>query len=301
MIQHLTRNQLDEEKYNNCISKAVNTRIYAYSWYLDIVCDNWDVIILDDYQAVMPLPKRKKYGIHYIYQAPWVQQLGIFSDVIVESSLVDRFIKSIPRKFKLIDVFLNSENSIDSSHAQLKDNYILHLNKPYETIWKQFSKGRKSSVKQAQKFDLTIVDNYDYDEIIELFIKNKGVELHKKGLEYDTLSKLIKYTLAFNFVKSYSVINGSNELIGGAFFLIDENRITYLFSSINDEGRAKHAMSFLINHIIHTYTSSNYIFDFEGSMIKELASFFKSFGAEKEEYYQLKYNRLPWFLKAFKK
>jgi len=288
MIQHLTRNQLDEEKYNNCISKAVNMRIYAYSWYLDIVCDNWDAIILDDYQAVMPLPKRKKYGIHYIYQAPWTQQLGVFSDVVVESSLVDQFIKSIPRKFKLIDVFLNSENTIDSSQIQLRDNYILSLNRPYETIRKQFSKGRKSSVKQAEKFDLTIVDNYDHDVIIELFKKNKGLELHKKGLEYDILSKLIKYSLAFNFAKSYAVINDRNELIGGAFFLIDANRITYLFSSINDKGRAKHAMSFLINHIIQTHAKSNYIFDFEGSVVKELASFFKSFGAEKETYFHFK-------------
>ena len=288
MIQYLTRDQLDEKKYNNCISNAINTRINAHSWYLDIVCDNWDVLVEGDYIAVMPLPKRKKYGIHYIYQAPWTQQLGIFSDHSIDGLTIEQFIKSIPKKFKLVDVLFNSENSMDSSQPKLRDNYVLSLNRSYEVIKKQFNKGRKSSIKQAQKLDLTIVDNYDHDEIIELFKQNRGAELSKKDLDYDTLSKLIKYALPFNFAKSYAVINNDKELIGGAFFLIDTHRITYLFSAINNEGRTNHAMSYLLDYTIRTNSESRQIFDFEGSMIKELASFFKSFGAEKETYFHLK-------------
>ena len=79
MIKYLTRSHVNIEKYNNCISNAVNSRIYAYSWYLDIVADeNWDVLVLDDYVAVMPLPKRRKYFINYVYTPFWVLQLGIF-------------------------------------------------------------------------------------------------------------------------------------------------------------------------------------------------------------------------------
>ncbi len=288
MIQYVTRDQLDEKKYNNCISNSVSTRIYAYSWYLDIVCDNWDVLVLDDYLTVMPLPKRKKYGVNYIYQAPWVQQLGVFSSDYMNDSIVGEFIKSIPKKFKLIDVFFNSDNKFSSKYISIRNNYILPLNEPYEVIRKQFSKGRKSSIKQAQKYDLTIVENYNHDEIIELFKQNKGAKLHEKGLDYDILSKLISYALPFNFAKSYAVINNSNELIGGAFFLIDAYRITYLFSAINNEGRTNNVMSYLLDHIIRTNAESEYILDFEGSMIKELASFFKSFGADKEEYFWYK-------------
>ncbi|VAW26447.1 hypothetical protein MNBD_BACTEROID04-1052, partial [hydrothermal vent metagenome] len=58
MIYYYKRNQIDIVKYDTCITKSINTRVYANSWYLDIVADNWDVLVLNDYEAVMPLPWR---------------------------------------------------------------------------------------------------------------------------------------------------------------------------------------------------------------------------------------------------
>ncbi len=292
MIRYLTRNELDIAKYDTCISNAENFRVYANSWFLDIVCDSWDALVEDDYQSVMPLPKRKKYGIHYIYQPPWTQQLGVFSLQMINEFAVRQFIKKIPKKFKLIDIFLNSNNFISSQRIKTRDNFILSLNETYESLHKQYRKDRKSRCKQAKQFNLDVIENYDHENIIELFKQNKGVELKKKYSDYQVLSKLTEHALRINYIKSIAVINSDNQLIGGAFFLIDKYRITYLFSAINDEGREKQAMSFLIDHVIESNAGSNYMLDFEGSMIAELASFFKSFGAHKEVYFHLKKYRV---------
>ena len=56
MIQYLKNKEIDFKKYDACIAAAINSRIYAYSWYLNIVADNWDALVLNDYEAVMPLP-----------------------------------------------------------------------------------------------------------------------------------------------------------------------------------------------------------------------------------------------------
>ena len=53
-------------------------------------------------------------------------------------------------------------------------------------------------------------------------------------------------------------------------------------------GRQEKAISLIINSMIEKYANTTYIFDFEGSMIPNLASFFKSFGAEKEQYFHYK-------------
>ncbi len=288
MIEYLSRNQLNIEKYNACISNAINTRIYAYTWYLDAVCDDWDVLVKDDYQFVMPLPTRKKYGINYVYQAPWIQQLGVFSKDVIDEGLVERFIKMIPKKFKLIDLLLNAKNETNSLDVEIKTNYILSLNHSYQVIRKQYSKGRKSSVKQAVNSDLEVIETCNPDELIQLFKKNKGTELNRKDSDYDVLNKLITHALSIKSAKCYTVVTADKELIGGAFFLIDKHRITYLFSALNNEGREKHAMSFLIDTIIKSNAETNYIFDFEGSMLKPIASFFKSFGAQKENYFWCK-------------
>ena len=65
-MHYLSLDKIDEVKYNECIESAANSRIYAYSWYLDIVADNWDVLVLNDYEALMPLPWRSKFFIKYI-------------------------------------------------------------------------------------------------------------------------------------------------------------------------------------------------------------------------------------------
>ena len=53
MIQHIKRKDLDILKYDACIENSIQSRIYGFSWYLDIVADHWEVLVLDDYEAVM--------------------------------------------------------------------------------------------------------------------------------------------------------------------------------------------------------------------------------------------------------
>ncbi|RPE00143.1 hypothetical protein EGM88_02445 [Aureibaculum marinum] len=289
MIKYLTRNQIDEEKYNRCIFKSNNSRIYGYSWYLDAVCDDWDVLVLNEYEAVMPLPKRKKYGICYIYQAPWIQQLGVFSERKIESKLFEDFLKNVPKKFKLIDMMLNTSNNFSIKHIKPRDNFVLPLeNNSYEIIHKKYTKGRKSSVKQAQKFELKIKKTTSVDAIIKLFRENKGEHLKNRAQDYLRLQEIVCKGQLLDKVLVYEIYTTNNELLGGAIFLKDEFRITNLFSALNKLGREKQAMSLLIDFIIKKYAGQPFVLDFEGSMITKIASFYKSFGAIKETYFHYK-------------
>ena len=288
MISYVTRDRVNLEKYNNCISNAINTRIYAYSWYLDIVADkNWDVLVLDDYVAVMPLPKRKKYFVHYIFLPSWSQQLGVFSKNEIDSGLVEDFLKAIPKKFKLVEVFFNSSNCLKEKKFSKRTNYILPLNGPYETLYKNYKKGRKSSIKQAVNSNLKIVEGFNYKKIIALFKFHKD-EATARSIDYQLLYKLWEQASSLKLVLSIGVTNEKNELIGGALFLKNKDRITYLFSSINLEGREKQAMSLLLDYVIQKFSRTSTVLDFEGSMMAKIALFFRSFGAGEEHYYHFK-------------
>ena len=131
-IQYLTRPQIDTAKWDQCISRAVNGRIYAYSYYLDCMSQNWDALVLNDYEAVMPLTRNSKYGIHYLYQPFLAAQLGVFG-----SDNVQLFIEAIPDHFRYIDIYLNSGNTkaMNTESVLLRDNYILDLNHPYEVLY----------------------------------------------------------------------------------------------------------------------------------------------------------------------
>jgi len=68
MIHYVKREDLEVLKYDACIENALQSRVYAFSWYLDIVADNWDVLVLNNYEAVMPVPWKQKYFIKYVTQ-----------------------------------------------------------------------------------------------------------------------------------------------------------------------------------------------------------------------------------------
>ncbi|MCK4361546.1 MAG: hypothetical protein KAV70_07350, partial [Bacteroidales bacterium] len=79
MIKHLTYQQINKSKWDECIKKSFNGIIYGYSWYLDIVCKHWEALVENDYERVFPLTTGKKFGINYLYQPFFTQQLGVFS------------------------------------------------------------------------------------------------------------------------------------------------------------------------------------------------------------------------------
>ena len=65
-IRYLTRREIDTTKWDHCIDTAGNGLIYAYSFYLDHMARNWDALVLNDYEAVMPLTWNSKFGIRYL-------------------------------------------------------------------------------------------------------------------------------------------------------------------------------------------------------------------------------------------
>ena len=49
-IRYLERNEIDTIKWDNCIGNAFNGLIYARSFYLDAMAENWSALVAGDYQ-----------------------------------------------------------------------------------------------------------------------------------------------------------------------------------------------------------------------------------------------------------
>ena len=79
MIKFYKHKDIDLFKWDECIGSSINRRVQAFSWYLNVVTNNsWDALVLGDYDAVLPLPYRFKYGLKYIYMPYFIQSLGCF-------------------------------------------------------------------------------------------------------------------------------------------------------------------------------------------------------------------------------
>src|SRR4051812_5166299 len=102
MLRILNRTEIDNSLWDACIRKSHNSKVYGYSWYIDLFADDWIGIVKGNYESVMPLPVRKKYLIDYIYTPYYIQQLGIFSVHALTAEEIEVFIDHIPSKYRLI-------------------------------------------------------------------------------------------------------------------------------------------------------------------------------------------------------
>ena len=300
MIRYLKNHEIDFDKWNHCISASINGLVYAYSWYLDIVCSKWEALVEDDYKIVFPLTAGKKIGIDYLFQPYFSQQLGVFSPNLLTQEKIEEFFRAIPSNYKFIEINVNKLNKINTAKFNTSENltYELELINSYENIYKNYSDNTKRNLKKAIKSKVSIVENTKPDIIIKLFRENRGKKISNlKENNYKVLSRLIYKCIYKGKAKIYGAYSEKNELCAGAFFIESNKKAIFLFSAISEEARKNGAMFLLIDNYIKENSQKELILDFEGSNDENLARFYNGFGAEKFYYLNIRLNGLSKFQK----
>ncbi len=301
MIRYLTNDEIDKKKWDDCIKESFNGLVYAYSWYLDIVAEDWEALIEDDYERVFPLTGNKKFGINYLFQPPFTQQLGVFSKGILSEKTVESFLNAIPSKYKYAEINLNSFNKIDSEKYKVKPwlTHLLDLINSHEIILKGYSTNMKRNLKKALKSGISVMKNVKPDEVIDLFRADRGRDIKNlKDDDYIKLRRLTYLGIYKGMMQTYGAFSKTNDLIAGAIFIKNRGRAVFLFSGNSDEGKQTGALPLIIDTFIEDNSQRNLTLDFEGSNDPNLARFYKSFGSKEVTYPHLYINRLPAILKA---
>ncbi|MEO6134984.1 MAG: hypothetical protein ABIP35_07515 [Ginsengibacter sp.] len=297
-IRYVRHKDIDKTKWDACIDEADNSLIYANSFYLDIMSPGWDALIADDYHAVMPLTCNKKWGIAYLRQPHFTQQLGIFGKQRIDENLTGLFLKAANGIFDFIEINLNYANKVGETFTR-KCNLVLPLNRPFTETKKSF---RKDLVTKAVNAKLT----YDFSDNIELaiatFIKNYSQKLnHVKRKSYQDLHRLCVQLKLNDQILIRKVNASDGKLLTISIFCKDKKRIYYLLSASDIDGRAVDSNAFLLHEIIKEFSEQNLLFDFEGSEIPSIQSFFKKFGPIEQSYPFVRINNLPAWKKLIKK
>ena len=295
MIKYILHKDIDKVKWDSCIRNSVNGLIYAYAWYLDIVCGKWDALVEDDYVNVMPLSRGEKYGFLYTYPPPYAQQLGVFSTKQITKEKVTEFLSSIPAKYKYIEMNLNTLNRTNDKSFETGEGvtHLLDLISPYATLHTNYSTQTKRNLKKAFASSLTVSKNVQPKKVIDIFKANRGKEHTIKAVHFTILNNLMQACIKNGHGHSWGVYTKEKELCAGAFFVESNRRTIFLFSGTNKKAFETHAMTFLINRYIEENAQKNLVFDFEGSTDSDLARFYKGFGSKEVHFMQVRKNNLP--------
>lgn len=295
MIKYLKYEHIDKKKWDECISQSFNGVIYAYSWFLDVVCEEWEALVEGDYERVFPINFKKKAGLNIIFQPFFTQQLGVFSKSELSPEVVNNFLEAIPKKYKVIDLNLNIHNNPDLKGFEYipQVNHELDLIGDYEGLRKKYNSNTRRNLVKAESEGLSVVKGIKPDEVIELFRDNRGkdIKVLQEG-NYLKLKRLI-YTCIYKGIGNvYGVYSDENVLCAGAVFLHTHKKAVFIFSGLSKKGRDKRAMFLLIDHFIKENANKHMTLDFDGSNDEALSRFYKGFGSTRIDFIRISRNSL---------
>jgi hypothetical protein len=293
--QLIPSHAIDVCKWNTCINQSHQPLIYANTYYLNALCTQWLGLIVQDYEAVMPIPIKKKWGITYCYQPTFIQQLGLFQKISCQHS-VHEILKWISAQFRYGDLFvplLDPIPHISNCAIEMRDNFTLNLNDNYTNIAARYSGDLKRNLLKAHQYQLVYHHKITPKVILTQFYQqyHQIIHLNKNSLNAFEQLLLEKQMQSHFFVRAVNNIEG--EIVAAGIFLRDNYRIYNIINFTTPTGRKQSANHFLLDRCICEFAGTNLIFDFEGSTHKGIQKFYKNFQPTHQPYIHLHINRLP--------
>lgn len=304
-ITYIANKDIDITKWDTCLSRSFNKVIYAQRFYLDQMASNWDALVLNDYEAIMPLPWRKKWGFRYLYQPAFTQQGGVFSMCPLGVQTLSEFMTEARAKFKFAEFTGNSGVLFppsDNYTLVSRLNLTLKLSDSHPEHILRYDSITKKNLKRASNTDLKYLPSADYIGIIEFYRQQYETRLPDFDAgDYKKFEKICDKLFSEKNLICRTVVQQSGNVVAGVVLLKDHHRLYNLISAVNAEGRKTQANYLLYDKMIEEFCGQSLILDFEGSDIPGIAEFYKRFNPEAESYQFVRFNNLPGPLKFFKK
>jgi lipid II:glycine glycyltransferase (peptidoglycan interpeptide bridge formation enzyme) len=298
----------DKLKYRNLCESSKEIPLFSQDWWLDAVvgAENWDVIVIEKdgiVQASHPYIKKYRLGFLYIVQpkltqtlGPWIRKIDNIkheAKLKQEKELLQEIVTKLP-KFSVYNQCWNHTNSNWLPFYWLgfeqTTKYTYKINKldSYDTLWKNLAYRIKSEINKAKnKHFIKIVESTDVEELI--YIHKKTFE--RQGLKLPYEDKLIrniyKKTSIRNASKIFLAKDNKGNIHSGVFLVYDQKCTYYLIGGTDILYRKSGANSLCIWEAIKFSSNVSSSFDFEGSMIESIEFFFRGFGAEQEQYFNI--------------
>jgi hypothetical protein len=274
MITKIRYADIDFQKYDDCLKTSVQKNFYANKYVLDHLCEQWELLIYGDYEFVMPVPLKRKFGFKIVLSPLFCQQLGVFGPV--ENKIIENdFYHFLLENYKIRYYPFNFQNRVNAITKKKKNYFVSRTD--YKILRKYYFKGRKSTVKTAQY--LTFKELKLESSVTFCRQNFKGLDKKKD------LDKFFNYLIFLEKQKILRVFGAFKESeLASVALITDFDEKLSLLGLINDEElKADNGASFLIDYLLKENIQQK-SFDFMGGSIRGIEVFFKSFGSELQEY-----------------
>lgn len=296
MIRRLQYHEIDFEKYQRCIENSEQKKYSGEKIFLDNTAQkNWELLVYGDYEAVMPIPFVKKWGLKIVVHPKLTQQLGVFS-YQDSSDLNEMFLSFFRKEYRIWYYAFNEFNQFKTALSKRK-NFILYPSS-YEEIQQKYSPKRKRKLRlnPGVKEFSEIKEGIGFLEA-KTFIKKhiKGV---KKAQEIDEYVSILQFFYDQNRLDFYGFYY--KKVLVNLVAIYQEKYTAVLLGTYNNQQFIKlNGASCLVDFAIMKNIEQK-IFDFEGGDLPHLDEYFRGFRALQKTYPVIRNSKIKLLLNIFK-
>lgn len=301
-IEYVSHADIDTRQWDQCIKSSFNGSVEAYSWYLNLFCDQWDALIEGDYKTIMPLPVKKRLGRMMTFMPPFISQLGIYSHEQYTESKTAVFLNLLKKRFHFIHFNMNKYTPVPEGIVPLcpEVSFELDLIKPYVRTTREYLSACKNKLHLAADKQYSIIRGIAPNDLVTL-IKRKRIKLDTAiaAEDYKLLRMLISAVIRQKAGELYGAYNRVNMLGCVSLFVWSNNSVMLLFTVATGEALNDNAHVLLYDHFIEKYSETNVTLDFRFRNNQHNAEIYKGFGATESHFQCIRMNRLPFVMKPF--
>lgn len=274
-ISYIKNKDIDRLLWDKCIARSVNGNCYAWSWYLDAVCKEWDALVFGNYHAVMPLPIRKILGIVIIKQPYFLNKSNIFITNNKDSYVFPDFLNILRKHASKIEIVTSNEKLKGKKiKTTVIQSYKLDLIGTYQSISLKYSESFKKEI-QLIKQKKIFFNTGLFPKGIGLLAGVSGILNKKEALSLGLLSSV---ALRKKSGEIYGAFNAKNRLIAAALFISSHYKTNIVYVVQSREAKRDKAIYGLIDHYIKMHSEKALTLDFFGLNFLNVG-FFESIGA----------------------
>jgi Acetyltransferase (GNAT) domain len=292
-----------EEVSAECSKELLTNSIFQSPWWLDAVAPGeWAAVEVKSGGVVMgrmPYVLRRKSGLTLIAGAPLTQTLGPWIRT-QQAKYERRFAHESEVCSALIQQLPGSQQCLIPCHPSITNllpfywagfdigvryTYRLEDLSDSTKIWDGVSTLRRRDIRKAEEH-LIVRDDLGLDAFCEV----NALSFKRQGLPppyaRETVERLDEALSGRNRRRILFAVDARERVHAVAYFVWDADTTYYLMGGADPDLRSSGASTLLLWNGIKYAADTSRRFDFEGSMIRPIENFVRSFGAVQTPYYQ---------------
>lgn len=276
--------------------------LFEQPWWLDIVApDSWKEIVVEEKGEVIGrLPYC--YKGNSVNLPPLTQTCGIWIKEQIKkpgNENLSYIKKIIDQLFEQLSEYKNVKIALDTSVEYFlpflwkgftvlpRISYRIESLENIDSIYADFSKTVKKNIKSAQK-KVKISMESDSEILLNIMNKTFAAQGRKYPVDAEVIRKIVEECDRRGNGKMFTARDEEGNIHACSYFVYDKHVFYYLIAGSDSEFRSSGAQTMILWEAIQYASSVSKVFDFEGSMVEGIETFFRRFGGKPVVYYEIR-------------